>query len=134
MRTACLTLVACSLLVIPAAPVQGECCASRWCPWGCCAKSAAPAASVTPVSQTTTKQPSMFAKMSSGTRRLVSGTMGVFTPKKAPAKKKVGGTTAVHSTKAKAEEPGFFYKMFHPEPPPPPKTIKEWMSLQKVHP
>jgi hypothetical protein len=35
---------------------------------------------------------------------------------------------------SKQEKPGFFKSLFQPEPPPPPKTIKDWMSLERVQP
>jgi hypothetical protein len=36
--------------------------------------------------------------------------------------------------RSKDEPPGFFQSLVTPEPPAPPKTIKEWMSLQQIHP
>jgi hypothetical protein len=40
----------------------------------------------------------------------------------------------VRPKSSKQEKPGFFKSLFQPEPPPPPKTIKEWMSLKRVQP
>jgi hypothetical protein len=105
-----------------------------WCPWGCCASGTKSAAALTNVSQTRDNTPSVFAKMTSSTRRLVSGTKNMFVSKQPAAKKKRTGTTATYSTQPKDEEPGFFRKLFTTEPPPPPKTVKEWMSLEQVHP
>jgi hypothetical protein len=85
----------------------------------------------TVASTTQSKSPSVVTKMSAGTRRLANNTKSMLTPKK-PATR---GTKVVQSSKkATDEKPGFFKSMFAPEPPPPPKTIKEWMSLKQVHP
>ena len=64
---------------------------------------------------------------------MVDGTKNMFSSKK-KAPKKVTGTTGIYTMHPKQEEPGFFHKLFHPEPPPPPKTIDEWMSLKQIHP
>ena len=77
--------------------------------------------------------PGPLAKMSDSTKRFVSNTTSVFTPKKPPVKRT--GTTKV--IKAKRPEPpkqGFFKSLFYPEPPPPPKTINDFMSMKQVLP
>ncbi|HTM54610.1 MAG TPA: hypothetical protein VL175_11310 [Pirellulales bacterium] len=65
--------------------------------------------------------------------RLVANPMNIFKPKTVTTRK--SGLTGVQKAK-KTEQPkqGFFKSMFNPEPPPPPKTIKEWMSLKQIHP
>jgi hypothetical protein len=106
-----------------------------WCPWGCCGASAQHSATLTQVSQTSDHKPSMLARMSSGTKRLVSSTKSIFSPKKPAAKKPRAGTAGgTYSLRQKEQEPSFFRKLFSSEPPPPPKTVKEWMSLEQVHP
>ncbi|HEY2893064.1 MAG TPA: hypothetical protein VGJ16_02580 [Pirellulales bacterium] len=64
---------------------------------------------------------------------LVASPMSIFKPKTVTTRK--SGLTGVQKAK-KTEQPkqGFFKSMFNPEPPPPPKTIKEWMSLKQIHP
>jgi hypothetical protein len=106
-----------------------------WCPLGCCSHAETPQASVTRVANVTTpaKKPQVLTKVSAGTKRFVAGTKNMLSLKK-PAPAKRTGTTATHSARSKHEEPGFFYKLFHPEPPPPPETIEEWMSLKQIHP
>ena|SRR5262245_13482313 len=77
--------------------------------------------------------PTVLTKMTDGTKRFVSSTTNMFAPKKHVTRK--SGTTAIHRAKV-PERPkqGFFQQLFKPEPPPPPKTVKEWMSLKQVHP
>jgi hypothetical protein len=80
-----------------------------------------------------TKTPQVVTKMTDGTKRLVSNTTNVFTPSKTTTRK--SGTTGMEiAKKPPQEKQGFFKSMFNPEPPPPPKTIKEWMSLKQIHP
>lgn len=79
------------------------------------------------------KTPQVMGKMTGGTKRLVSNTTGLFKPKTVTTRK--SGLTGVKKAKKYEEpKPGFFQSLFHPEPPPPPKTIKEWMSLKQIHP
>jgi hypothetical protein len=91
-----------------------------------------PAARTREVSQSS-RTPAVFAKMSDGTKRLVGNTKKLFVPAKPPVKRR--GVTATHP--ARRPEPpkqSFFKRLFNPEPPPPPKTVNEWMSLKHVHP
>lgn len=79
------------------------------------------------------KAPPVVGRMTSGTKRLLSTPTSIFKSKPKPVKK--SGITKV--TKAKRTEPekeGFFKSIFNPELPPPPKTIKEWMALEQIHP
>jgi hypothetical protein len=82
-------------------------------------------------STSTSKSPSLATKMSDGTKRLASGTKNLFTAKKPTSR---GMSHAQSSKFSRDEKPGLLKSMFNPEPPPPPKTIKEWMSLKQVHP
>jgi hypothetical protein len=81
----------------------------------------------------TLKTPRVVTKMADGTKRLASSTTSMLSPKKITTRK--SGTTSIERAKdTKEEKPGFFKSLFHSEPPPPPKTIKEWMSLKQIHP
>jgi hypothetical protein len=89
--------------------------------------------SVVPVANATAyKSPTMIGKMSHGTKKLMTNTKNLLTFKKSAANQNT--MTAGYTTRTKHKEPGFFYKLFHPEPPPPPQTVKEWMSLEQIHP
>jgi hypothetical protein len=79
--------------------------------------------------------PSIGTKLTTGPKHIVTGTKNMLTPKK-PQTVRKSGTTGVQIAKSpkSADKPGFFKSMLHPEPPPPPKTIKEWMSLKQIHP
>jgi hypothetical protein len=79
------------------------------------------------------KGPGVMSQMADSTKRVLTYPTSKLAPKKKPVKKT--GTTAI--IKAKRPEPekqGFFKSMFAPEPPPPPKTIREWMSLKQIRP
>lgn len=81
--------------------------------------------------------PTVLDKMSAGTKRFVSNTKDALTPKKLTAKKPAKKSGTSTARKAKRPEPpkqGFFKQLFNPDPPPPPKTVEEWMSLEQVHP
>ncbi len=84
-------------------------------------------------SASSTKAPNVFTKMTSGTKRFFTNTKSLVTPKKPP--KKTRGVTAIHRAE-KTEQPkqGFFSQLFHPQSTEPPRTVKEWMSLDQVHP
>jgi hypothetical protein len=90
------------------------------------------AVKTTNVSNTTS--PSVFSGVTNGTKNLMSGTKNLLTPKKkAPVRK--SGLTATHSINTPpAMKPGTFSSWFNNEPPPPPRTIKEWMALKQIHP
>lgn len=94
-------------------------------------KSKAHAAKTTNVSHTSA--PQVFSKMGDGTKKLVSNTKNLFVAKKPPVKKR--GVTATHrAPKPEVQKQSFFKRIFNPEPPPPPRTVGEWMSLEQVHP
>lgn len=94
----------------------------NWCPLGCNHDGSSQITNVSDTGGT----PTMMARMNAGTKRFVQKTKSLLTFDKTANQ----GTAYVRPTKHK--EPGFFYKMFHPAPPPPPETVKEWMSLEQV--
>jgi hypothetical protein len=104
------------------------------CPLSSSSKLSTSSKQVTPMnvaSTSTSKSPSLVTRMSDSTKRFASGTKNLFAPKKSTSR----GVKSVQASKvAKDEKPGAFKSMFTPDPPPPPKTIKEWMSLKQVHP
>jgi hypothetical protein len=105
----------------------------RWFGFGSDSSKSAAKTSNVPGKAGILKTPQVVTKMGSGTKRLVSNTTSMLTPKKTTTRK--SGTTGMERAKKPQEEkPGFFQSLFHPEPPPPPKTIKEWMSLKQIHP
>ncbi|MGD9721629.1 MAG: hypothetical protein AB7O59_05925 [Pirellulales bacterium] len=132
MRTASCLLVAASIVWLSAATAQAG---FPWCPWGCCGGQSASAAPVTNVANTGqgVRSPAMITKVGTSTKRLVTNTKNLLTFNK-PLSAKKAGTSAMTVGRPPYKEPGFFYKLFHPEPPPPPRTIEEWMSLKQIHP
>jgi hypothetical protein len=86
-----------------------------------------------PKASAKTKSPTVVANLTDGTKRLVSSTTGIFKPKTVTIRKS-GLTGTKNPKKSDPPKQGFFQSMLHPEPPPPPKTIKEWMSLKQIHP
>lgn len=120
--------------LMPIASARADCCRSSWCPFGShAAKQPAPAVSNVSETRGAAQSPPVLANMGTSTKRFVSNTKNLLSFKK-PATTKQSGTTARYSLRPNRDEPGFFYKLFHPEPPPPPKTIDEWMSLEQIHP
>ena len=103
-----------------------------WCPFGSCGASGGEASVVPVANHTAYKSPNVMAKMGNGTKKLVTNTKNLLTFNKSGTNQNT--MTAGYSTRTKHKEPGFFYKLFHPEPPPPPQTVKEWMSLEQIHP
>jgi hypothetical protein len=102
------------------------------CPWGSCGASGGEASVVPVANQTAYKSPTVIAKMGYGTKKLMTNTKNLLTFNKSADNQNT--MTAGYSTRTKHKEPGFFYKLFHPEPPAPPQTVKEWMSLEQIHP
>jgi hypothetical protein len=92
-----------------------------------------PAATKTTNVSQSSHTPAVFARMAGGTRRMVTNTKNLFTPKKQPVKRQ-GATTSHSAKKPEPPKQSFFKQLFHPEPPPPPKTVGEWMTLDQVHP
>jgi len=75
----------------------------------------------------------MFTRMTDGTKKFVNNTKSLFVPKKPPVKRR--GVTATHrAVRPEPPKQSFFKRMFNPEPPPPPRTVNEWMSLEQIHP
>jgi hypothetical protein len=95
-------------------------------------KASSQAAKTTEV-KSATAPPAVFAKMTHGTKRFVSNTKNLFVPKKPPAKRR-GLTATYHAHRPEPPKQSFFKRLFGPEPPPPPKTVNEWMSLEQMHP
>jgi hypothetical protein len=101
-----------------------------------------PFSSSTPKPSKTTKKtaskpskPGVVKNLSNGTKSLMTNTKNALTPKKTTTVKKSGSSGKKASNNPKTpDKPGFLDSMIHPEPPPPPKTIKEWMSLKQIHP
>ncbi len=134
MKIARTLLVISSLLVFQGLTAQAASEASSggsWLPFG---NSASKPAKTRKVSSKSSS-PSAVTNLSNGTKNLVTSTKNILTPKKQPSVRK-SGTAGLQVAKGakSADKPGFFKSMFHPEPPPPPKTIKEWMSLKQIHP
>ncbi len=134
MRTAGCMLVGIAVIWTAPSIAQAQNCLSRLCPFGCCHAKGGADAPITHVADSGqgTQTTAVFNKVGSGTRRFIANTRDLFTfgkPSGAPAS--AGGKYAFRSSPKK---PGFFYKLFHPEPPPPPKTVDEWMSLEQIHP
>jgi hypothetical protein len=121
-------VVCCCVALAPQAHAAQASSPFSWLGFG---KSKAQTAKTTNVSQTSA--PQVFTKMGDGTKKLVSNTKNLFVAKKPPVKKR--GVTATHRA-AKPEVPkqSLFKRMFNPEPPPPPRTVGEWMSLEQIHP
>ncbi len=134
MHTLRISLIAASILSASATCAPAQCDLLSWCPFGCHGCKTDTDTGVTPVADTgrSVRSPAVFTKVSTGTKRFVTGTKNLLSFKKPAAKRPPG--SAKYSLRSNHKEPGFFYKLFHPEPPPPPRTIDEWMSLEQVHP
>ena len=100
---------------------------SSWLPFASGSKAS------TPAKNTGGSGVPIISSFSRGTKKLVSSPTSLLTSKKQTAIRQ-SGTTGLLSSKPKQEKPGFFKSLFHSEPPPPPKTIKEWMKLKQIHP
>lgn len=124
-----LTLViGCFAVAVPRAEAGDGC--SPFCWLGCCRHDAQPVGTTNVAN--TSKTPPVFARMTSGTKRFVTGTKNLFVAKK-PAAKKRGVTATRRAARPAPPKQGFFKRWFNPEPPPPPRTIEEWMSLEQIH-
>ncbi len=125
MRIAFLRLVALSVILWSPLAAQAASDASRgnWPGIGA-SKSKAAGAS---------KSAQRIARITSAPKRFVSSTKNMLTPKKTVTRK--SGTTGIQRAKsASNEKQGYFKSLFTSQPPPPPKTINEWMSLKQIHP
>ncbi len=86
-----------------------------------------------PKAASSPKSPQGIARITAAPKRFVSSTKNMLTPKKNVTRK--SGTTGIQRAKSSRDEkPGYFKSLFTSEPPPPPKTINEWMSLKQIHP
>lgn len=81
----------------------------------------------------TSKTPQAFAKMTSGTKRFFTNTKSLFVAKKPPAKKR-GVTATRRAARPEPPKQNIFKRLFNPEPPPPPRTVEEWMALEQIRP
>jgi hypothetical protein len=82
---------------------------------------------------TSTKKPTMLAKMTSAPKRLITNTKNMLTPKKPPKKRQ--GVTAIHKDeKPQPPQQSLWGRIFDPQPTPPPSTVSEWMALEQVRP
>ena len=133
MHTLRIALIVLPILWTSSSCARAQCDLFSWCPFGCHACKTDPVAAVTQVADhgSHRQSPAMLTKVGSGTKRFFSGTMNLLSFK-TPAKRST--TAAGYSPQSSHKKPGFFYRLFHPEPPPPPKTIEEWMSLEQIHP
>lgn len=129
-----ISVVVLSILCASATCAQAQCCLSSLCPFGCHGCKSDPEATVTQVADRGTglQSPAVLTKVGSGTKRFMNGTMNLLSFKK-PTEKRAAPQSK-YSFRRDNKQPGFFYKLFHPAPPPAPRTIKEWMSLEQIHP
>jgi hypothetical protein len=81
-------------------------------------------------------KPSMMTNITNAPKRFVSSTKNLLTPKKAPPAPAKHSTTSSRtiSKSNPPQSPGFFKSLFGSEPPPPPKSVGEWMKLEQVKP
>ena len=77
------------------------------------------------------KKPAVLTKMSSGTKRMVSNTKNLLTPKKPAKGPKLGVTSTRRAEKPQAPQQSWFGRTFNPQPTPPPRTMGEWMALEQ---
>jgi hypothetical protein len=95
-------------------------------------KSETQGARITSVSKSQ-QTPTVLTKISQAPRQLVNNTKNLFVSKKQPSRK--GASTVIkRQPRTEQKQPGFFKQLFRPEPPPPPRTVEEWMSLEQIHP
>ena len=78
------------------------------------------------------KSQNILTKMTSPARRLLTSTKNLLVPKKNPQENKAKVTSVRRHGKEKPQQ-GFFTRLFQ-GPPPPPRTMKEWMDLEQIHP
>jgi len=88
---------------------------------------AADDAKIWPTTTTTTQpQPSFLDKIGSGTKSVFTTTTDVLTLKKF--------RTSTPAPPASPQQKSWWQKTFGPKDPPPPKTVKEWLSLPRSDP
>lgn len=95
-----------------------------------------PAAKTKKTSNTTgaSKTPQVIKSITDAPKRLVSSTKSMLTPKSSTTAKRSGTTSGQSSKNSQDAKPGFFKSLLNPEPPPPPRTIQDWMKLKQIHP
>jgi hypothetical protein len=78
--------------------------------------------------------PSALEKLSSGTKGFFSRAGEALTPTKSTAaSKSTWGSSSQQAKKKKPKKPSAFYTWLHPEPKQP-RTLKEWMSQDRLDP
>ncbi len=77
------------------------------------------------------KKPAVLTKMSSGTKRMVTNTKNLLSPKMPSKEPKLGVTSIKRAEKQQAPQQSWFGRMFNPQPTPPPRTMGEWMALDQ---
>lgn len=130
MRTVRFLLLVAALNLLSMATAQAAGWPS-WCPFGSDGNHGG-TSSPTSVADHGGGSPAVLAKMGTSTKRFVNNTKNLLSFNKSGTR--AATPTVGYSTHAQHKEPGFIYKLFHPEPPLPPQTVKEWMSLEQVHP
>ncbi len=123
MRLIALLLVGCLVWGVSTARADGPATALRG--WG--------GQRTTTKASKKTKSPNFLTKMTSGPRRLLASTKNLLVPDKKPPAKKATVTNVRRHAKTKPQR-GFFEQLFHPGPPPPPRTMGEWMALDQPRP
>jgi hypothetical protein len=68
-----------------------------------------------------------------GTKSFVQNTANMFRPAKGTSVKSKPKTKQKQAPN-KNDEPGFWSRLFNSEPPPPPRTVEEWMRLEQIRP
>jgi hypothetical protein len=102
------------------------------------------APSKTPASaRAAAKEPSVWDRMSAGTRRLFSshkiahGAKQIMAPKRASSGRKTTTTRETYRaqyTPKSADKPSFWESLFGSDEPPPPRTVNEFLKLKRPDP
>jgi hypothetical protein len=74
-----------------------------------------------------------LSQLTSAPGELISKTKQML-PTSKPAAKHSLHTRTIQRAKPKDEKPSFLKSMFVSEPPPPPRTVGEWMALKRIEP
>lgn len=99
---------------------------------------AADDARIWPTTTAPQQQPSFLDTIGSGTKSVFTSTADVLTLKKfrtpAPATTAAPLPPAARVTAAAPQQKSWWQKTFGPKDPPPPRTVKEWLSLPRSDP
>ena len=85
-------------------------------------------------SSKTSKSPGMVSGVTSGTKKLLTSPTAMFSGDKKSSPPKSHAKATKKAEPKKGEKPGWFKSMFVKEETPPPRSIKEWMSLPRNDP